>query len=195
MVPSVDEPSRSQPHVVLVGMMGAGKTTVGKRAARLLDRPFVDADAELVRRSGRSVADWFAAEGEAGFRRAESDVLADLLARTEATVVAAGGGVVVEAANRRRLNRPDAFVVWLHADPAFLAARVTRKEHRPLLAADPAEALHRLAAERDPWYAEVADVVLEVAPVHRRDDRPKWMLAEQVVDAVRADESARAVRR
>lgn len=188
------DPSRPH-HVVLIGMMGSGKTTVGKRAAKLLDRPFLDADAELARRSGRSVAEWFAAEGEAGFRGAESDLLVDLLASPDAMVLAAGGGVVVDVENRERLTRPDTFVVWLRADPAFLAARVARKDHRPLLGADPGETLHRLAAERHTWYAEVADVVIEVAPIHQRDDRPKWVLAQQVADAVRAHESAGAVGR
>lgn len=182
-------------HVVLVGMMGAGKTTVGKRAATLLDRPFVDADAELVRRSGRSVADWFAHDGEPAFRRAESDLLADLLDRPAGTIVAAGGGVVVEARNRSRLRRPDPFVIWLYADPAFLAARVARKKHRPLIGADPATTLINLADEREAWYADVADAVIDVVPVHSQAERPKWVLAERVVAAIRAHEAARAVGR
>jgi len=182
-------------HVVLVGMMGTGKTTVGKRVARLLDRPFVDADAELVRRSGRSVADWFADSGEVAFRQAEADLLTELLEQAHPTVVAAGGGVVVEERSRARLSRPDTFVVWLRADASFLASRVARKEHRPLLAEDRVGTLDRLAAERQPWYAEVADAIIDVAPVHQRAERPKWVLAEQVVDAVLAHESAGAVGR
>ncbi|MDQ6696450.1 MAG: shikimate kinase [Actinomycetota bacterium] len=190
-----DDRSFSQSHVVLVGMMGVGKTTVGKRVAKLLERPFVDADAELVRRSGRAVADWFATAGESGFRSAESDVLADLLARPEPLILAAGGGVVVEAGNRDRLQRPDAFVVWLRADPSFLAARVARKAHRPLIAADPVGTLTRLATERGAWYGEVADAVIDVAPVHAREERPKWALAEQVSAAVLAHDAAGSVGR
>lgn len=177
-------------HVVLVGMMGVGKTTVGRRVAKRLDRPFLDADAELVRRSGRSVAEWFASAGEGGFRRAESDVLADLLDRAEPTIIAAGGGVVVEPQNRDLLRRPNVFVVWLRADPGFLVTRVARKAHRPLIAEDAVGTLTRLASIRGPWYADVADAIVEVAPVHHREERPKGVLAEQVVDAVRTNEAA-----
>lgn len=176
-------------------MMGVGKTTVGKRAAKLLGRPFVDADAELVSRSGRLVAEWFASAGESGFRQAESDVLAELLARPEPLILAAGGGVVVEAHNRARLQRPDVFVVWLRADPAFLATRVARKAHRPLIAEDAVATLTRLATERGPWYADVADAVIEVGPVHACEEHPKAALAEQVADAVRAHDAAGAVGR
>jgi len=176
-------------------MMGVGKTTVGKRAAKLLGRPFVDADAELERRSGRTVADWFATAGESGFRRAESDLLTDLLGRPEALLVAAGGGVVVQGRNRDRLQRPDVFVVWLRADPEFLATRVARKAHRPLIAEDTVGTLSRLAAERSPWYADVADVVIEVGPVHASEERPKAALAEQVAGAVRAHDAAGVVGR
>ena len=176
--------------VVLVGLMGSGKTTVGRKAAKLLDRPFVDADDALAERTGRSVAEWFASDGEAGFRAAEAEVLAALLAVPGPCVVAAGGGVVVTAASRRRLASPDVTVVWLRADPAFLASRVSRKAHRPLLAGDPIEVLTRLSAEREGWYAEVADAVVEVAPAHEAGGRPKWRLAEQVAEAVRGRESA-----
>jgi len=176
-------------------MMGVGKTTVGKRTAKLLGRPFVDADAELERGSGRTVADWFATAGESGFRRAESDVLADMLGRSEPLIVAAGGGVIVQARNRDRLQRPDVFVVWLRADPDFLATRVARKAHRPLIGEDTVGTLNRLATERSPWYADVADVVIEVGPVHASEERPKAALAEQVANAVRADDAAGAVGR
>ena len=103
-------------HLVLVGMMGSGKTTVGKKVARLLDRPFVDADAALEQRTGRTVAEWFA-EGEPAFRQAESDLLADLLTAAEPTVIAAGGGVVVTEDNRKRLSDPGVTVVLLDAVP------------------------------------------------------------------------------
>lgn len=182
-------------HVVLVGMMGVGKTTVGKRVAKLLGRTFVDADAELVRRSGRTVAEWFAGEGEAGFRDAECDVLADLLEADDPHVVAAGGGAVVDARNRDRLRGSDVFVVWLRAEPAFLAHRVARKAHRPLIADDPVSTLTRLATVREPWYAEVADAVIDVGPVHSREERPKRVLAEQVADAVVAHGAAGRVGR
>ena len=104
---------RGPRHVVLVGLMGSGKTTVGKKVAKLLGVRFVDADVELEARTGRSVADWFAAEGEAGFRRAEADLLTSLLEDAEPSVIGAGGGVVVQADNRRRLKGTGATVVYL----------------------------------------------------------------------------------
>ncbi len=178
-------------HVVLVGMMGAGKSSVGRRVARRLQRPFVDADDELEARTGRSVRGWFA-EGEPAFRKAEADVLAALLARPEPTVMATGGGVVVAEANRRALTER-AFVVWLDADPAFLASRVRRRAHRPLLddagAGDATSTLARLHAERTGWYRQVADAVIDVAPVHQRSSRPKGELADQVADLVRRHEA------
>jgi len=188
-----DTDALSRTHVVLIGMMGVGKTTVGKRVAALLERPFVDADAELVQRSGRTVADWFATSGEPAFRQVESELLADLLNRPEPSVLAAGGGVVIETVNRKRLCQPDVFVVWLRADPAFLAKRVARKAHRPLIADDPVSTLSRLADVREPWYEEVADAVVDVARVHDREQRPKAVLAEHVAHAVRVHEAAGSV--
>lgn len=170
-------------HVVLVGLMGSGKTTVGKKVAKLLGRPFVDADVALVERTGRTVAEWFD-EGEPAFRQAEAALLADLLAEAEPTVIAAGGGVVVTEANRKLLAEPGVTVVLLDADPAFLASRAKAKPHRPLLADDPLEVLTRLHGERDGWYRDLADIVVAVRPAHDAGQRPKWKLAEQIVTAL-----------
>lgn len=180
-----DGPQRP-PHVVLVGLMGSGKTTVGRKVATLLGRPFVDADDELEARSGRSVAAWFEEEGEIGFRDAEADLLGDLLDGEDPIVVGAGGGVVVTARNRARLQRDDVAVAYLHGEAAFLGSRAKPKAHRPLLAGDvDAKAvLAEMYAARDPWYREVADVVVEVRPAHEAGDRPKWRLAAAVVDAL-----------
>jgi shikimate kinase len=130
------------------------------------------------------VAQWFTDDGEAGFRSAEAQLLTSLLASDEPTVVGSGGGVVVSGANRARLAKPDVTVVYLHGDPAFLASRAKAKPHRPLLAGDPGAVLARMYAERDPWYREVADVVIEVRPAHEAGERPKWTLARQVADAL-----------
>ncbi|MFN8019682.1 MAG: shikimate kinase [Acidimicrobiales bacterium] len=181
-----DGAPRPGAHVVLVGLMGAGKTTVGRKVARLLGRAFVDADEELEARSGRTVATWFAEDGEAGFRGAERDLLADLLAGTEPIVVGAGGGVVVTEANRERLRADDVAVVYLHGEPAFLASRVQAKPHRPLLDDDPAAVLGAMYHQRDGWYRAVADAVVEVRPAHEAGPKPKWRLADQVVDAIEA---------
>jgi shikimate kinase len=149
MVRSVPDPDVAT-HVVLVGLMGSGKTTVGKKVAKLLGWRFVDADIELEARSGRSVADWFALAGEDGFREAEADLLASVLGGEEPTVFGAGGGVVVTEANRLRLAAPDVAVVYLHGEPAFLASRAKRKPHRPLLGDDPSDVLEHMYQARTP---------------------------------------------
>jgi shikimate kinase len=173
-------------HVVLVGMMGSGKTTVGRRVAAHLDRPFLDADEELERRSGRTVREWFAEAGEDAFRDAESATLTALLDHPEPAVIAAGGGVVVRAENRAALT--EAFVVLLDAGPAFLASRVSRKAHRPLIDDDARGTIERLHAERGAWYQEVADVVVPIEPAHQ-SEHPKRALARVVTDLVLADEA------
>jgi shikimate kinase len=178
-------------HVALVGLMGAGKTTVGRRAARLLTRPFVDCDEAFIPRYGRTVVEVFRAEGEDEFRRLEADMLADLLAVETPLLIATGGGVVVRPANRDLLGAPDVLVVYLHGDPAFLASRADEKEHRFLLAGnDPRQVLGRLYAERDPWYREVADEVLEVASFHEWGSSPKRAMAERVAAVVTEREAA-----
>lgn len=174
-----------QGHVVLVGLMGSGKSTVGKKLAKLLGVRFVDADVALEAVTGRTIADWFATDGEPAFRAAEERLVASLLAEADPLVLGAGGGVVVSEANRRLLAAPGSTVVYLHAEPAFLASRAKAKPHRPLLAdADPVELLSAMYAGRDGWYREAADAVVEVRPAHEAGEKPKWRLAEQVVEAL-----------
>lgn len=151
----------SGPHLVLVGMMGAGKTTVGRLVAARTGRPLLDSDSLVEARTGRTVAQIFAEEGEAAFRAIEHDVLGSMLGGDEPVVVAAAGGSVLDPANRARLV-DSGTVVWLRADPTALAARVRPGDHRPLLAEDPAGTLARLAEEREPLYRSVADVVVDV---------------------------------
>ncbi len=148
-------------HLVLVGMMGTGKTTVGRGLAARLGRPFVDSDDQVEARTGRTVREIFETDGEATYRRIESDALAEALGGEEPAVIAAAGGVVIDPVNRRRLGDAGT-VVWLRADPALLATRVGAGGHRPLLDGDPLATLTRLAAERDGWYREVADEVVDV---------------------------------
>lgn len=176
-------------HVVLVGLMGSGKSTVGPKVARLVGASFVDADVELEARTGRAVAEWFA-EGEAAFRAVEAEVLRDLLARPEPLVIGSGGGVVVTAANRARLKAPGVTTVYLHAPPSFLASRAKAKPHRPLLSGDPEAVLASMYEGRDRWYRQVADAVVEVRPAHEAGERPKWRLAEAVVEALVATGAA-----
>lgn len=179
-------------HVVLVGLMGSGKSTVGRRLAARLERGFVDADAALVEIADRSIAEIFETDGEAAFRAMEADVLEELLEHHEPTVIASGGGVVLREDSRRRLQGPDVTVVWLDGSPAFLASRVEHRQHRPLLSGDePArEVLARLHAERAPLYAEVADITVDVEPFGEGEEPSKSALADRVAELVRAHEAA-----
>jgi shikimate kinase len=171
-------------HIVLVGAMGVGKTTVGRRLARELQRPFADADEQLELRAGRTIPAIFRDDGEEAFRRLESEVLADLLGRVHPLVVAAGGGVVTRSENRALLRRR-AVVVWLRASAGFLAARAD-PSHRPLLAgdSDPAITLARLIAARTPLYEEVADATVDVESFQAGDDKPKRALARHIAQLV-----------
>jgi shikimate kinase len=151
-------------HLVLVGMMGSGKTTVGRRVAARLGRRLRDSDAEVEARTGRTVREIFETDGEPAFRAEEARALAEALDDPEPAVVAAAGGVVLDPANRDRL-RARGTVVWLDASPEDLARRVGSRNHRPLLGDDPLAALRRLDRERRALYEEVAD---HVVPVGRR---------------------------
>ena len=178
-------------HVVLVGLMGSGKTTVGRRVAARLDRHFVDADAALEEITDRTIAEIFEQDGERGFRDLEADTFEELLEHHEPCVIAAGGGLVVREENRVRLRRPDVTVVLLDASPAFLASRVANRPHRPLLdgAESHREVLARLHAERAALYAEVADVVVDVEPFHATEEKPKRAMAERIAEQVLAHEA------
>lgn len=143
-------------HVVLVGLMGTGKTTVGSMLAERLGRPFVDSDHVIEASTGRTVREIFADEGEAAFRVLEMAALVQALAAPRPAVIAAAGGVVLAEANRRALRDSEAVVVWLQAQLDRLTERAVTGEHRPLLDDDPAGMLARMASEREALYAEVA---------------------------------------
>ena len=147
-------------NVFLVGPMGAGKSTIGRHLARVLGQRFVDADREIEARTGASISLIFDLEGEAGFRRRESAVIAELAAG-EGLVVATGGGAVLDPGNRAAL-RQRGTVVYLHAPLEVLIRRPRRDRDRPLLqTADPQASLERIVRDRDPLYREVADLVIE----------------------------------
>ena len=150
-------------NVFLVGMMGAGKTTAGRLIARRLKRPFYDSDHEIERRCGVKVPVIFDIEGEAGFRQREAAAIAELSALEDA-VLATGGGAVL-APGSRRLLAARGTVIYLHALPEALYARVRQDKNRPLLAtADPLARLRELYAQRDPLYREIADIVVDTGP-------------------------------
>lgn len=149
-------------HLVLVGMMGAGKSSVGRMLARKLDRPLLDSDEMIEQRSGRTVREIWATDGEAAFRAIETETLVDALASDEPSVVAAAGGVVLSAANRTALAASDAHVVWLLADVDLLVQRVKNGMHRPLLDEDPEGMLRTMHHDREALYKEVADAIVSV---------------------------------
>ena len=146
-------------NVALTGFMGAGKTTTGRRLARLLGLAFVDTDAEIERRHG-SIPDIFLARGEPEFRRLESTVLAEL-SRGGPHVIAVGGGAVLDAANRRRLRR-GGVIVHLAVSPQSAWRRVAHRRHRPLLGDRPdLERITALMQAREQAYAD-CDLAIRV---------------------------------
>jgi shikimate kinase len=169
-------------HLVLVGLMGAGKTTVGERCAQRLGRPFLDTDDLVQTLAGRPVAELFATDGEAVFRTLERQAVADACQSPAPLVIACGGGAVLDPTSRRQLHT-SGFVVWLRARPGVLAERVDADPvERPLLAAGVLPTLTRLAETRAPVYEVVADVTVAT------DDRTP----DEVTDSV-LEELARCV--
>jgi shikimate kinase len=163
--------------VVLVGMMGAGKSTIGRRMAARLRLPFVDADNEIEAAAGMSIPDIFEVHGEPHFRDGEARVIARLL-DAGPQVLATGGGAFMHPGTREAI-RQKAISVWLRAEHEVLMRRVKRRADRPLLqGGDPAETLRRLTAERSPTYAE-ADLVVESRDV------PHDAIVDEVICAVR----------
>lgn len=149
-------------HLVLVGMMGVGKSTVGRIVAAALDRPLFDSDEMVEARTGRTVREIFATDGEPVFRMLEADTLIEALGAPEPSVIAAAGGVVLSERNRQALEDADARVVWLMAEVDVLVERVRNGAHRPLLDGDPEATLQRMYDERSPLYQEVADAIVSV---------------------------------
>jgi shikimate kinase len=151
---------KSCENIYFVGMMGAGKTTIGRHLARRLKKRFVDCDHEIEARTGVRIPVIFDIEGEAGFRKRESQVL-EALAEERGLVLATGGGAVLAPQNRRVLA-DSGLVIYLCVPPDELYARTKHDRNRPLLQVEnPQEKIRALHAQRDPLYREIADIVLE----------------------------------
>lgn len=151
---------KSCENIYFVGMMGAGKTTIGRHLARRLKKRFVDCDHEIEARTGVRIPVIFDIEGEAGFRKRESQVL-EALAKESGLVLATGGGAVLAPQNRRVLA-DSGLVIYLCVPPDELYARTKHDRNRPLLRVEnPQEKIRSLHAQRDPLYREIADIVLE----------------------------------
>ena len=165
--------------IVLVGMMGSGKSTVGRRLAARLRLPFVDADHEIeARHGGMTIAEIFAVHGEPYFRDGEAKVIATLLGGG-AQVLATGGGAFMREDTRERIHQK-ALSIWLKADTATILRRVKRRADRPLLQTDdPAATIDRLIASRDPTYT-LADIEI----VSR--DVPHEKIVDECIDALHA---------
>lgn len=162
--------------LVLVGMMGAGKTTVGRRIAGRIGRPFIDSDAEIEKAAGMSIEDFFQAHGEPEFRAGEARVIARILKEKD-IVLGTGGGAFINEETRALLKQ-EAVTVWLKADFELLFARVSRRSTRPLLkTANPRETLQKLIDERYPVYAK-ADVTVTSRDV------PHDTVASDIIDLV-----------
>jgi shikimate kinase len=170
--------------VLLIGMMGAGKTTVGEALSARLGWKHLDSDAQVQATTGRTIPEIFATDGEAAFRAEESKALAEAVAGEKPAVISVAGGAVLDTANRELLRRSGP-VVWLRADPGTLATRVGSGAGRPLLDADPKGNLRRLYETRRPVYEALADLTIDV------DDLDPGQVASRIIDWLHAEATQR----
>ncbi|MDR3158664.1 MAG: shikimate kinase [Zoogloeaceae bacterium] len=162
--------------IYLVGLMGSGKTTIGRQIARRLGRDCVDSDHEIVTRTGVGIPTIFEIEGEAGFRRREARIIAEIIQRDRPPIVLATGGGAVLAEENRRLLRAHGWVAYLDVSPRILWARTRHDRNRPLLQTeDPLSCLEALYAARDPLYRESAHFVI------RGGETPSHVLAQALL--------------
>jgi len=171
-------------NIFLIGLMGAGKTTVGKLIARHLNRPFVDSDHEIEKRTGVNIPLIFELEGEAGFRTREAAVIEELTGQKN-IVLATGGGAILSRRNRDNLRR-NGTVIYLRAKVEDLWQRTRHDKNRPLLqTAEPLAKLKELFTQRDPLYCEIADIIVDSgaqsvhALVHQIEEQLKQLESKQ----------------
>jgi len=153
------ENEQQRRNLYLVGLMGAGKTTIGRVLARRVGYAFIDSDREIESRTGVSLPTIFEIEGEEGFRRRESQVIADV-SRLTGQIVATGGGAVLRAENRKNL-KASGWIIYLDVPLPTLCERTRHDKNRPLLqVSNPLQKLRELHVQRDPLYREIADLVI-----------------------------------
>jgi len=165
-------------NIFLVGLMGVGKSTIGKRLAKKLGKTFLDSDQEVEKRTGASIELIFDIEGEEGFRRREAAVIDELTAR-EDIILATGGGAVLLPENRKHLSERGV-VVYLKTPVAILAERMAQDRKRPLLQnGDRLARLQTLQEEREPFYVEIADVIIKT------DKLPLKKVIDRVLESLK----------
>jgi shikimate kinase len=168
-------------NIILVGPMGAGKTTIGKQLARALGRTFYDSDRFIEERTGANIPLIFELEGEDGFRRREKAAIAELV-QMENIVLATGGGAILDPENRDLFTR-QGFVIYLRAPLEQLINRTAKDKNRPLLqTTDPQKKLQEILAVRDPLYREVADEILET------DSSPVRHVVKRIISLIKKHE-------
>jgi shikimate kinase len=172
-------PRPAERHVVLIGLPGAGKTNAGRTLAKVLERPFADADEQLELAAGSTIPRLFRERGEAELRRLEGELLADLVSRSGPLVVSAAGGTEIGDDLRALLAR-SAVVVWFRASTRFLA-ELSDPTHRPRLAAGHEAALERLARDLSTVYEQVADHSVDIEPFHALGGQPRDAIVRHVV--------------
>lgn len=142
--------------IVLIGLMGSGKTTVGRALAKQLDLVFSDSDEAVERTAKTSVREIFENQGEDTFRKLESQALVDLCAMNSSMVLAVAGGAIISRVNRELLQKNSRCIIWLDAPTPTLISRTGRGKHRPLLDGDPVGSLNKMRLDREPLYQQLA---------------------------------------
>lgn len=170
--------SPDPPHLVLLGLMGVGKTTVGRALAERLGRPLSDSDEVITRRCGATVRELDERLGTAGMHRLEAEHLLDALADPEPSVICAAASVIEDDACRRALRAPEAFAVWLRGTAHLLAGRFAAGPHRPVFGPDAEDVFSHQLADRSRRFAAVADLQVEV------EHRPVSDIVEEVLRAL-----------
>lgn len=156
-------------HIVLIGFMGAGKTTIGRRLSYLIKQPFLDMDQYIEKHEGREVKEIFATEGEEAFRRIETNSLKKIQAERTKYVISTGGGMPIQE-NNQKLLREMGMIIYLRTRAETVFERVKHDTKRPLLQVDdPKKKIDEMLATRNPIYEKVADYIIDVDQKHFKD--------------------------